>query len=279
MPQNIKKLIDDMPNIPSMPSIVLNLLDQLNKPEPDIIKLSETISKDISLTTQLLKLVNSAYFGLSSKVNNVTKAAVLLGLNRIRILIISSAIKPMIVTVCGKNLWEHSIRCAVGCEIIAKSLNDDRKEEAFIAGLLHDVGKIVLELYNSNFAREAHNQFSLGGERISIEKQLFGFAHTEVGKELISKWKLPNDLAEHVNFHHNPIESSDKLITSYVYVADRLTQENIMYPIVDPEISENLDFEVSDPVNLRTEIFAKSQSIIDVFSGKTPISSLNKKVG
>ncbi|HBG49060.1 MAG TPA: hypothetical protein DDW90_06085 [Cyanobacteria bacterium UBA9971] len=276
MSQDVKNFIDGMPNIPSMPSIVLNLLDQLNKPEPDIIKLSATISKDISLTAQLLRLVNSAYFSFSSRVNNVTQAAVLLGLNRLRSLIISSAIKPMIVTVCGKDLWEHSIRCAVGCEIIAKSLNDNRKEEAFIAGLLHDVGKIVLELYNSNYAREAHNQFVLGGERISIEKKLFGFAHTEVGKELIFKWNLSDDIGEHVNFHHNPVQSSDKLLTSYVYVADRLAQENIMYPIVDPEISENLDFEVSDPMILREEIFTASQPIIDVFSGKTNINTLHK---
>ena len=276
MSQDIKNFIDDMPNIPSMPSIVLNLLDELNKPEPDIIKLSATMSKDISLTTQLLKLVNSAYFSFSSRVNNVTQASVLIGLNRLKSLIISSAIKPMIVTVCGKNLWEHSIRCAVGCEIIAKSLGDDRKEEAFVAGLLHDVGKIVLELYNSNYARDTHNQFSQSNERIHQEKQLFGFAHPEVGKELISKWSLPNNIGEHVNYHHNPIQSSDKLITSYVYVANRLAQENLMYPIVDPEISENLDFEVSDPVTLREEIFAVSQPIIDVFSGKTDIKTLYK---
>ena len=276
MSQDIKNFIDDIPNIPSMPSIVLNLLDELNKPEPDIIKLSATMSKDISLTAQLLKLTNSAYFSFSSRVNNVTQASVLIGLNRLRSLIISSAIKPMIVTVCGKNLWEHSIRCAVGCEIIAKSLGDDRKEEAFIAGLLHDVGKIVLELYNSSYARESHYQFLQGNERIHQEKQLFGFAHPEVGKELISKWSLPNNIGEHVSYHHNPIQSSNKLITSYVYVANSLAQENIMYPIVDPEISENLDFEISDPVTLREEIFAASQPIIDVFSGKTNISALHK---
>jgi len=269
MSQDIKKLVDSMPNIPSMPSIVLNLLDQLNSPDPDLIKLSATISKDLSLTAQLLKLVNSAYFGFSSRINTVTQAVVLLGISRIRDLVIGAAIKPMIVTVCGKNLWEHSIRCAVGSELIAKKLNDDRKEEAFIAGLLHDVGKIVLELYNSNFVREVNDRALLGDERIKTEKQLFGFAHTEIGKELILKWKLPNDLGEHVNCHHNPLESSNKLVTSYVYVADRLGQENLIYPVIDPEISENLDFEISDPVTLREEIFTTAQPIIDVFSGKT----------
>jgi len=276
MSQDIKKIVDDMPNIPSMPSIVLNLLDQLNAPEPDLIKLSAIISKDLSLTVQLLKLVNSAYFSLSSRVNNITQAAVLLGLNRVRDLVIGSAIKPMVVTICGKNLWEHSIRCAVGAELIAKKLNNDRNEEAFIAGLLHDIGKIILELYNDKFVKEVHNRVLLGDERIKTEKRLFGFAHTEIGKLLISKWNLPNDIGEHVKFHHNPIQSSNKLITSYVYVADRLGQETLMYPIIDPEISENLDFEISDPVSLREEIFAASQPIIDSFSDKTSSGVLVK---
>ena len=160
MSQEVKKLIEDMPNIPSMPLIILNLLDQLNKPEPDIIKLSATISKDLSLTAQLLNLVNSAYFGFSSRINTVTQATVLLGLDRVRNLVISAAIKPMITTICGKNLWEHSIRCAVGAELIAKKLNDNRHEEAFTAGLLHDIGKIILELHNSNFVKEVHYIFS-----------------------------------------------------------------------------------------------------------------------
>jgi putative nucleotidyltransferase with HDIG domain len=268
MSPDVKNLVENMPNIPSMPLIVLNLLDQLNKPEPDIIKLSSIISKDISLTAQLLKLVNSAYFSFSSRVNNVTQAAVLLGLNRVRDLVIGAAIKPMVVTICGKDLWEHSIRCAVGSELIAKKLNDDKHEEAFIAGLLHDIGKIILELYNVDVAKEVHNRVLHGNERIKTEKELFGFAHTEVGKELISKWNLPNYIGEHVNFHHDPVQSSDKLITSYVYVADKLGQENLMYPVIDPEISENMDFEVPDPVNLREEIFIASQPIIDVFSGK-----------
>ena len=279
MSENIKKLIEDMPNIPSMPLIILNLLDQLNKPEPDIIKLSATISKDLSLTSQLLKLVNSAYFSFYSRINTVSQAAVLLGLNRIRDLVISTAIKPMIITVCGKTLWEHSIRCAVGAELIAKKLNDDRHEEAFIAGLLHDIGKVTLELYNSKMVKEVNNRVLLGDERIKTEKQLFGFAHTEIGKVLVSKWKLPNHIGEHVNFHHDPRQSSDRLITSYVYVANKLGQENLIYPIIDPEICENLDFEVCDPVSLREEIFTAAQPIIDVFSNKitTKTSTINRK--
>jgi len=276
MSQDIKKLIEEMPNIPSMPLIILSLLDQLNKPEPDIIKLSATISKDLSLTAQLLKLVNSAYFSFSSRVNTVTQAAVLLGLNRIRDLVIGAAIKPMITSICGKSLWEHSIRCAVGSELIAKKLNDNRHEEAFIAGLLHDIGKIILELYNSKTTKEVQDRVLLGDERIKTEKQLFGFTHTEVGKVLISKWKLPKHIGEHVNFHHNPLQSSDKLITSYVYVADRLAQQNPVYPVVDNEICDDLDFEVSDPITLREEIFTTSKPIIEVFSGEIKPNLINK---
>lgn len=265
---DIKQIIDEMPNLPTMPTIVVEALNIIGNPKSNINQLSEIISKDISMTTQILKLVNSAYYGFPSQITTINKAMALLGLNQVKGLIMSVATKPMMMTYCGKNLWEHSIRCAVGCQIISKSLGVGQSDEAFVMGLLHDIGKTVFEIYNKEALNEIHKLVGLGADRLTAEKMMFGFTHTEIGQELVLKWKLPVIIGTCVRYHHEPQKSEVPSTAGMVYVADRVAQDQLKYPILDPDIIDSLDFEIPDPQRLREEIITASLPIINALSSK-----------
>ncbi|EKE02456.1 MAG: metal dependent phosphohydrolase [uncultured bacterium] len=264
--KDIKEILDKMPAIPSMPLVVSEALNIIENPKSNVNQLSEIISKDISMTTEILKLVNSAYYGFPSQITTINKAMALLGLNKIKSLILSVAVKPMMMSYCGKSVWEHSIRCAVGCQIIAKSLGNDQSDEAFTMGLLHDIGKTVLEMYNKDGVKEVNRLVGLGADRLTAEKMMFGFTHTEIGQELVTRWKLPVIIGSSVMYHHKPHESETPALAGMVYVADRVTQEQLSYPVLDPDIVELMDFDIPDPLTLREQIITTSQSIIAALS-------------
>jgi len=264
--KNIKQIIEEMPNLPTMPTLVIEALNIIGNPKSNINQLSEIISKDISMTTQILKMVNSAYYGFPSQITTINKAMALLGFNQVKSLIMSVATKPMMMSCCGKTLWEHSIRCAVGCQLIAKSLGEGQTDEAFVMGLLHDIGKTVLEVYNKNAVNEIQRLVGLGADILTSEKMIFGFTHTEVGEELVLRWKLPVLIGSCVRYHHKPQESEVPSMAGIVYVADRISQPQLKYPILEPEIVDLLDFDISDPVSLREEVYKTSEPIINALS-------------
>ncbi|MEI7473445.1 MAG: HDOD domain-containing protein [bacterium] len=266
MTNNLKNLIETMPNLPSMPNIVSEALNIIEDPKSNINKLSEVISKDISITTEILKLVNSAYYGFPAQITSINKAMALLGFSKVKSLIMSVAVKPMMMSTGGKSLWEHSVRCAVGSEILAKSLGKSDTDEAFIMGLLHDIGKTVLEIYNKDASKEITRLVGLGADRLAAEKMIFGFQHTEIGEQLVQKWKLPSLIGSSVKYHHEPQNSDNITMVGCVYVADKTCQDLLKYPILDPDITEIFDFEIPDPMQLRDQIFEKSQHIIAALS-------------
>ena len=264
--KSIKQIIDDMPNVPTMPNIVAEALNIIGNPKSNINQLSGIISKDLSLTSQILKLVNSSYYGFPNQITTINKAMALLGFNQVKSLILSVALKSIMVTPSGKNLWVHSIRCAIACQNIANSLGKGHTDEAFVMGLLHDIGKTVLESYNKQAYNEIIRLTELGADKLAAEKMMFGFTHTEIGEELVLRWKLPAIIADSVRYHHQPQEAQDITNVGVVYYADSITQSQLKYPIIDPDIAELLDFDVPNPVEFREQVFKNSESIISVLS-------------
>jgi putative nucleotidyltransferase with HDIG domain len=264
--KSIKDIIDNLNGIPTMPAVVSESLNIMEDPNSNITQLASIISKDISITTQILKLVNSAYYGFPSQITTINKAMALLGFNTIRSLILSVGLKPMMMTNSGKLLWEHSIRCAVASQMLSKSLGALDTDEAFIMGLLHDVGKAVMEGSNKDAVKEINRLTTLGADVLQAEKMFFGFTHTDVGKELVLKWKLPLIIGTAIQYHHNPLASQNKLHSCLVYVADRISREPLKYPVLDPDIVDSFDFEVPDPLDLREKVFEASSHIIAALS-------------
>jgi len=265
-PGDMKQILDRLPTIPSIPIVISEALNIIDNPKSNINQLSEVISKDISLTGQILKLVNSAYYGFPSQITTINKAMALLGFNKVKSIILSVAVKPMMMSYCGKSVWEHSIKCAVASQTIARSLGVAKTDEAFVMGLLHDIGKMLFVIYNSDKLNEVNRLVGLGADRLTAERMMFGFTHTEIGQELVARWKLPLIIQNCVRYHHKPQDSSNKTMVGVVYVADRVTQEQLTYPILDPDIADVLDFDIPDPMTLRDNVITASQAILDALA-------------
>ncbi len=258
--------LEEITDLPSMPAVVVHALELIDDPNADINRLSEILSTDLAITSQILKLVNSAYYGFTSKITTIKKAVALLGFNAVKSLMMGVAVKPMLLSNRGRVLWDHSLRCAVGSKHLAKNLKHGDPEEAFILGLLHDVGKSVLQMQNIEAYSEVQKLVEIGADIIDTERTFFGYAHTDLGNALIEKWKLPLIIRLAVQDHHDPLRSEESMAAAIVYVADKIAQENSKYCIFDPEIIDSLDFEIPDPEAMREEVLELSQPIIDAFS-------------
>lgn len=263
---NINEVLETLPEIPSMPAVVGQALNLLDDPNADIKQLANILSMDIAITTQILKLVNSAYYGFPSQITSINKAMALIGFDKVRSLIMSVAVKPMMMSFSGKALWNHSIRCAVGCQYLSKSLNYGDPDEAFVMGLLHDIGKLIMFIYNKSAFSEIQKLVSIGADILDAERTFYGFTHTEAGKALVKKWNLPLIVGITAEHHHNPLRSPETVSSGLVYVADRITQEELKYPIFSSRIIDSFDYEIQDPEALRKEIFEESQPILEALS-------------
>lgn len=237
----LRGAVTHLKTVPSLPVVYSELLDEVNKTEPSVKKVSAIIKKDIGMTVKMLQIANSAYFGFQREVSDPAEAVRFLGLDTVTAMTLAIGVFSQFQS---KNvnsgyinqIWSHSTRVAQIARSIARIERPSIADDAFAAGLLHDIGEIVMATNNPtefvktrNFAPEEYD------ERLSTEVKLFGATHAEIGAYLLSLWGLPETIVEAVAFHHNPIKSSRvgfSAVTA-VHAADAL--------IHAPEFDEEFD--------------------------------------
>jgi HD-like signal output (HDOD) protein len=244
----IREKVSKMERVLSMPPIYLELLHQLQSDDTAIEDIAMTIAKDIGMTAQMLKIVNSAFFGLAQPTSNVAEAVSFLGIETVKYLVLAIGIFSQFESrklggIAIGTLWNHSVRTANAAKLIAKSDSARRQliEDAMAAGLLHDLGKLVLA---SNYPERYEEVGRMASEKrvewLVAEREAFGFDHAEVGGYLLGLWGLPPAVVEAVAFHHFPTksESSDFSALTAVHVANVLvqTQRTSHGGIIPPQI-------------------------------------------
>lgn len=222
-------LINRVEKLPALPHVISLVLRKIDDPRSSITDIAKTLSGDEGLVANVLKLANSAYYGFPRRVVSVTEAVVILGLNTLKSLIYTVLAKDLL----GKEvkgyalnkgeLWRHSIACAIICREIARKKRLGDIESFFVAGLLHDIGKIVLDEYLQPEYEEVVKRISESLEPFNvIEKEILGFDHQEVGGLLAKRWNLPDFLVSAISHHHD-IESITTLSSEVVHVGDGIT--------------------------------------------------------
>ncbi|MGE3234878.1 MAG: HDOD domain-containing protein [Thermoleophilia bacterium] len=236
--------------LPPMPASISDVIAACDDQDMTVGQLSQVILRDQSLTANLLKLANSAFYGHARRVTTATEAVVLLGFSAIKSLAISSHTSRLLngalpgYGLQQGELWRHSIAVAFTARRLAVEIKLAPVEEAFVAGLLHDIGKTILSGYMENafdevtrIAQERRMPFH------EVETELLGFDHAELGAQVAAAWSFPPELEEAIRYHHSPNEARLKPALSHcVHLADAacmmlgvgLGVDGMMYAI-DPD--------------------------------------------
>ena len=214
--------------LPEIPSIVFELNEVIANPLSSSEHIAEVVNKSPSLTAVLLKIVNSSFYGLPSKVDKISLAVTLIGTREISSLAMGISILSMFNNI-PKNLIDmysflrHSLACGITARILGARMNLRQTEQLFISGLLHDLGRLVLFIYFPKESAAVLQRASDTGQLLYVEEQnLLGCDHCDIGKFLTSHWKLPLLLENNVAYHHWPSKSPEPVLTTVVHLADIL---------------------------------------------------------
>jgi putative nucleotidyltransferase with HDIG domain len=197
-------------SFPSMPQAAIKLRELLKEDDVPLNKIENILRQDPGLSANILRLANSAHFGLSSKVGSLKKAVMLLGLKRFEQIAFSAYMeKSMDKAVEGYGLspgelWLHSIVVATTAEAIAKYLKIPDPNEVFIPALLHDMGKLILDSFVKTNLKSIQSLVAKGESWVRVENMIFGTDHAEIGALLLEKWSFPIEIVNSVRWHHDP---------------------------------------------------------------------------
>ncbi len=217
----VEKKIKDLPPLPLVVQKLVKTLDDENSSADDVMKV---LTADQALASKVLKLVNSSFYGMSGEVATPSRAVVILGFAVIRNLAVGLSVAKFMSVSDDNNhmqrFWDQSIATAAACQMLAKRTGYSDPEEAFIAGLLHNIGHMVL---NAALPTEYLEVIADGPEHILANEQKYiGLGHAEAGQMLLNHWKLPRSLSSAVRFHHNAkvYTSQEDPLVSLVALAD-----------------------------------------------------------
>ncbi|MBC7963764.1 MAG: HDOD domain-containing protein [Steroidobacteraceae bacterium] len=201
-------LLKDVSALPSLPLLYNRLDETINHPRSSIADIAKILSEDQGLTSRILKLANSPLFGYFSKIDTITQAVTIIGVQQVRDLALAISVMGLFKgipedLITMDRFWRHSIACALAARVLATSQRETNLERFFVAGILHDIGRLVMFLRIPDLCREMIE--SARQQRLclhEVERQRIGFDHAAVGGALLRQWKLPLRVADPVENHH-----------------------------------------------------------------------------
>jgi HD-like signal output (HDOD) protein len=230
-----KKVIESIDNLPSFPAVVSRLIKVVNSPESSADDAASLIERDPALTSKMIRLANSAFYGIPRSISSVSSAVVILGFNTIRSLVLSASVMKLFSgshkqAVDKERFWKHSIVSAMAAKIIVRHFINVRMmdpESAFCSGILHDIGKLIFNEFMNDEYVEVRNYAEKNGiPLLDAENKILGINHAEICKVVSDKWSLPLDLEYSLVYHHNP-GAADKLheLVATIHFADILAHD------------------------------------------------------
>lgn len=273
-------LTQKIKDLPPMPDVVIKLLEASRDPNVALRDMVELIRIEPALTIKVLRLCNSSYYGLPRKINSLQEALVYIGTDTLVNFILAGSLSAFYrqaqegYGLAAGELWRHSVGCAIASQRIAADEDEADRAEAFTAGLLHDVGKIVMNSYISAEFQEI--RAIVMSQQISFEqaeREVLGFSHTDAGAEMARSWNLPSSLVEAIAFHQDPVRATEhKRLVSQVHLGNLvcvsfgigLGNDGLAYTF-HPVAMNEIGLEVADLYRMSLEVheeFNKAQELV-----------------
>jgi HD-like signal output (HDOD) protein len=272
-----KKILRSVTDLPPLPQVVMKANEIMANPSSTFKELGGVIETDPAIAGRVLKLANSAYYGLRGMVSSIHQASVVLGFEALGELISVVGAAGLLDRFLGGYgleagaLWQHSLAVAFGSKILARKKTPTRENDAFSAGLLHDSGKIVLDEY----VKEREEKFDAflkkeGNTYLAAEKQILGFDHAEIAFDLCNKWSIPENQSIAIRYHHCPGESNQNELAYIIHIADVLAMKggigtgfDSMFYEIEEGAREYIGIEKSELEEIMQEMIESVDKISD----------------
>jgi len=244
----INEIVQDVSELASLPEVSIKVNQMVDDPDCGVNEIGKVISQDPALSAQLLRIANSPFYGFSATIDNISRAVTVLGTQQIRDLVLSttatkafSGIPNEIISV--DDFWHHSLYCGLLARELANQNHKAQGEMLFTAGLLHDIGHLVMFNRIPELALQAIMHTIEPGVDLELyqsEREIIGFDHAEVGGKLAEQWQLPNNLVECVMYHHEPERAKEYPDEVFlIYIANKVASQ--AYESDEIELSEVLE--------------------------------------
>jgi putative nucleotidyltransferase with HDIG domain len=220
-------------SLPTLPAVAQQVTARMQDPDISVREIAEILQHDPVLTTRVLRLVNSPYYGLAQPITNIKQGVAMIGLNQVKVIVLTTQVMksfqykgdPEVFTF--RMFWEHALTTAIAAETIAETTPGIDPSDAFIGGLLHDIGKLLIAIYFPEYFEELINRLKMESDRLphELEPSILGADHAQIGGWFMRQWKLSEDLAEGVERHHRPtVKQHPHLLASIIHTADILAR-------------------------------------------------------
>ncbi|OQY38921.1 MAG: hypothetical protein B6229_04800 [Spirochaetaceae bacterium 4572_7] len=276
--EGIEMIMDEIVNgidsIPQFPENIRRIQILINDESSSMTDIAKQISIDPAMTADVLKIVNSSQFMLPNKVENLLSAVSLIGMKGLRDLILRYGAQKTLQFEGSKELWAHSHFVAFSAYSLAKGrrLSKDHAEDAFMGGILHDIGKAVFANISSNLLSRFHDIARSKNLPEKIIEDLFaGYNHAEIGARIADKWNFPSSLVESIRYHHDPLKCSraNRSVIFALYLANSISGFNkgdILFDQLEPDVLDFFNIRNEDDfLNLVSELQAKFDREISTF--------------
>jgi len=224
------ELVSGVVRLVSLPEVCIRVNEMLEDVRVSASDIGKVICQDTGLTARLLKIVNSAFYGFPARIETVSRAVTVIGLRELRGLVLAASAVEAFSKIPNDVLnmvkfWRHSVYCGVVAQLLAERCHVLHSERLFVAGMLHDIGKLILCHRLPKEMAEVTSRCKLEDRSdYDVEHEVFGFDHTEVGGELLKVWQMPKTLGQAVRHHHKPEEADDAIMdVCLIHIANGMT--------------------------------------------------------
>lgn len=278
--QDVQQLIERVGTLPRLPLATVRLLGVINDPRSTLKDIVGIIKYDQSVTAELLKLVNSAAMALVRKIHSVDEAVCYLGTTRVMQILLAAHTKTLLgppqsgYGLAPGALWSHCVAVAIACQALARRLNLEDAGLLFTAGLLHDVGKVVLnEAVDGSYARIVGLVQQKKLTFSQAERELFGFTHAEIGARIAERWSLPDAIVECIRLHHEPDANKPDTHVDVVHLADVIclltgigAGDDAYLHRAEPGVLERLALRENDIAVIGADVIAEYKLVQKLFA-------------
>jgi len=254
--QKVREALSEISHIATLPEITMQIINLVEDTSSTAQDLQEVISNDPALSSRILKVVNSSFYGLPGQVGSINRAIVMLGLNAVKNIAIAASLAKLFrggdltPQFSAKLLWSHSNAVAMGSKMLASELKLGLGDEAYLSGLMHDIGLMLEMQYDRNMLIDVVSRTGPDGEgapandMLEVELGAFGATHQDFGLGLCQQWKFPETFGAVCGYHHNPLEAPEthRRLACLVHAADRIAARvgnqfrlDLIDTAIDPE--------------------------------------------